>query len=201
MPKIPDPKSKDPDEARREFLRTSVASAVTLGLGSVLSPACGWVRGGEKQERLAELAVLTTDEAAVYDAWCDQLAPGAAEAGVARYLDAQLSVPPAEAFLFLRLFVNPPFEAFYRQGIAGIEQEVQERFGGGSSFVALDETQQRQVIDVAVADQTVAWKSPPPSFFYFVSRADAVDVAFGTRAGFRRLNVPYLAHIRPPAPW
>jgi hypothetical protein len=45
------------------------------------------------------------------------------------------------------------------------------------------------------------WHDPPPPFFYFVSRADAVDVVYGTLEGFRRLRVPYLAHIRPTEPW
>jgi hypothetical protein len=203
MPKTPDPLSlQKPGATRREFVRSSVAVAVALGLWPVPSPA-GEVlhRAGSKPRPPTELGVLTADEAAVYAAWCDQLAPGAAEAGVSRYLDAQLAAPRDEAFLFLRMLANPPFEEFYRQGIAGIEQETRARFGGGVSYAALDDSQQRSLIHAAAADTTLVWKTPPPSFFFFVSRADAVDVAYGTEAGFRRLGVPYIAHIRPPAPW
>ena len=96
---------------------------------------------------------------------------------------------------------QPTFEEFYRQSIAGIEQETRRRFGGAASYPELDDARQREVIDAAAADETLVWTTPPPSFFYFVSRADAVDVAYGTEAGFRRLRVPYIAHIRPPDPW
>ena len=202
-PKAPDSLSSpaDTDEIRREFLRNSLATAVALGLGPALSLA-GTVAGtDDKLAGPSALQVLTADEAAIYDAWCEQLAPGAGQAGVSRYLDAQLAAPQTDAALLLRVLANPPFEAFYRQGIAGIEQEVREHFGGDATFLSLSDTQRREVIDAAAADATVAWKAPSPSFFYFVSRAAAVDVAFGTEAGFRRLGVPYLAHIRPPTPW
>lgn len=202
MSKVRETPPHDGETTRRDFVRDSLAAAIALGLWPVVSPAGEALnRQGRHPRPPAELAVLTADEAAIYDAWCDQLAPGAADAGVSRYLDAQLAAPRPEAFLLLRVLANPPFEDFYRQGIAGIEQESRSRFGRDASFVSLGEDQRRELIDAAFSDKTVAWTAPPPSFFYFVSRADAVDVAFGTEAGFKRLHVPYLAHIRPPTPW
>lgn len=203
MPRTPDPLSaQNRGATRREFVRSSVTAAVALGMWPVPSPAGEALsRAGRKPRPPSELSVLTADEAAVYDAWCDQLAPGAAESGVSRYLDAQLAAPRDEAFLFLRVLANPPFEDFYRHGIAGIEQETRARFGGDASYAALEGSQQRTLIDAAATDGTLVWKTPPPSFFFFVSRADAVDVAYGTEAAFRRLGVPYIAHIRPPEPW
>jgi hypothetical protein len=191
-----------PGATRREFVRGSAAAVVAVGLWLV--PGCaGEVlgRAGKKSLPTAGLRVLTADEAAVYAAWCDQLAPGAAAAGVSRYLDAQLAAPRDDAFLFLRVLANPPFEDFYRHGIAGIEQETRARFGGGASYATLAEAQQRELIDAVAAEKTVAWKSPSPGFFFFVSRGDAIDVTYGTEAGFQRLGVPYIAHIRPPTPW
>jgi hypothetical protein len=203
MPKVPDRlPAPDPVTTRREFVCNSMAKALALGLWPVLSPAGAALnRGGKKPGRSSELRVLTTNEATVYDAWCDQLAPGAAQAGASRYLDAQLAATREQAFLFLRVLADPPFEDFYRQGFAGIEQESRARFGDEASYANLADAQRREVIDAAAADTTVAWASPSPSFFFFVSRGDAVDVAYGTEAGFRNLHVPYLAHIRPPAPW
>lgn len=184
--------------SRREFVRT-MAHAVALGLWP-LSTAAGTLGGGSAAVS-AELRVLTGDEAAIYDVWCDELAPGAAQQGAARYLDAQLAAAREDSLLLLRVLANPPFEEFYRQGITAIGQEARARFGDDASFVALAGDQRREIVEAAAADQTVAWQNPPPSFFYFVSRADAVDVAYGTEEGFRRLRVPYLPHIRPPAPW
>jgi hypothetical protein len=202
MPKAPDPPSERvPVTTRREFVYDSMATAVALGLWPVLSSSEAMRRDGKRSGPATPLSVLTADEATVYDAWCDQLAPGAAQAGASRYLDAQLAATRDEALLFLRVLANPPFEDFYRQGIAGIEQESRARYGDDASYASLGVTQRREIIDAAAADSTVAWKNPPPSFFFFVSRGDAVDVAYGTEAGFRSLHVPYLPHIRPPAPW
>ena len=46
-----------------------------------------------------------------------------------------------------------------------------------------------------------AWSGPAAGLVYFVLRSDAVDVVYGTPAGFERLGVPYMAHILPPAGW
>jgi len=201
MRKTSDPPSpQSPGATRREFVCSSVAAAVALGLWPVSSPA-GEVpkRAGVKPS--TGLRVLTVREAAVYDAWCDQLAPGAAQAGVSDYIDAQLAAPRDEAFLFLRLLANPPYDEFYRLGIAGIEQETRARFGVDASYTELDHSRQRELIEATAADMTRVWKAPAPSFFFFVSRADAVDLVYGTEAGFRRLGLSYVAHIRPPSPW
>ena len=32
-------------------------------------------------------------------------------------------------------------------------------------------------------------------------RPDAIDVVYGTKAGFEQLGVPYMAHIEPPSRW
>jgi len=202
MPKAPDPLSvRNPVTTRREFVCDAMAKAVALGLWPVLSASEALSYEAQRSGPPINLKMLTADEATVYDAWCDQLAPGAAQAGASRYLDAQLAATREQAFLFLRVLANPPFEDFYRQGIAGIEQESRARYGDDASYASLGVAQRREIIDAAAADSTVAWKSPPPSFFFFVSRGDAVDVAYGTEAGFRSLHVPYLAHIRPPVPW
>jgi hypothetical protein len=181
---------------RREFVLGSVSGALVLGLGGALSPAGRACAEGPPPTRLR---VLGRDEAALYDAWCDVLAPGAAAAGVSRYLDRQLAAPPPDTLLLLRVLANPPLDAFYRGGIAGIERESAARFG--ESFLALSDPQRRVVVDAAATTSTAAWKDPEPNFFYFVSRADAVDVVWGTLRGFRELKVPYLAHIRPREPW
>lgn len=181
---------------RREFVLGSVSSALALGLSGALSPAGRARAEGAPPVRLR---VFSPDEAALYDAWCDVLAPGAAAAGVSRYLDKQLAAPNPDTLLLLRVLANPPLDAFYRGGIAGIDRESAERFG--KPFVALAEPERRAVVDAAASASTAVWKEPEPGFFYFISRADAVDVVWGTLRGFRELCVPYLAHIRPREPW
>ena len=174
----------------------SVGSALALGLGSGLSLAGRALAQGPPPP---ELRVLGADEASLYGAWCDVLAPGAAEAGVARFVDDQLARPHPDSLLLLRVLGNPPFDAFYRGGIAGVDDESETRFR--RRFISLTDAEQRVIVDAAASGSTLAWQEPDPGFFYFISRADAVDVVWGTEQGFRKLSVPYLAHIRPREPW
>jgi Gluconate 2-dehydrogenase subunit 3 len=143
--------------------------------------------------------VFSEAQAATYGAWCDVLAIGAARAGVALFVDKYLAEPFPESLLLIRYLQNPPFTDFYLDGIAGIDQESEVRFS--SSFLSLDQTQKETVVDAAVNSSTLAWTTPNPNFFYFISRSDAVDVVYGTVAGFRDLRIPYLPHIRPRRPW
>lgn len=173
-----------------------MSSALVLGMGGALSPAG---RARAEGAPPGHLSVLSRDEAVLYDAWCDVLVPGAAEAGVSRYLDTQLAAPHPDTLLLLRVLANPPLDGFYRAGIAGVDRESKARFG--KPYVALTEAQRHTVVDAAAKGATTTWKEPDPDFFYFISRADAVDVVWGTMRGFRRLDVPYLAHIPPSEPW
>ena len=51
------------------------------------------------------------------------IVPGADEAGLAHYLDQQLSVTAAESFLMLRyLDVPPPYADFYRPALASVDR-------------------------------------------------------------------------------
>jgi hypothetical protein len=45
------------------------------------------------------------------------------------------------------------------------------------------------------------WKGPPGGFVYFLLRSDAVDVVYGTVAGYKSLDIPYMAHIEPKRSW
>ncbi len=53
--------------------------------------------------------------------------PGARAAGVAHFVDQQLSVPPGEALLEARILnVKPPFANFYRAAIRAIDGGAQK---------------------------------------------------------------------------
>lgn len=45
------------------------------------------------------------------------------------------------------------------------------------------------------------WSGPPAPLVYFVLRSDALDVVYGTEAGFALLDVPYMPHIPPERRW
>ena len=181
---------------RRDFL---VRAGYGVAAWSALRQASPLAALAMKRPDDGPLRVLTEHQARVYDAWCDVLALGAAEAQVARFLDKHLGRSFHDTLLMAKYLLNAPLGEFYLAGIAGIEQESGARHS--RSFVELTAGQKKTVVDAAAKGSTVAWTDPPPPFFYFLSRSDAVDVVYGTLRGFRRLKVPYQAHIRPPRPW
>ena len=68
-----------------------------------------------------------------------------------------------------------------------------------------------EVVNVDVSVETLrtrlrqgkieSWHGPAQSFVYATLRNDAVDVVYGTVAGFARLGVPYMPHILPERSW
>lgn len=132
---------------------------------------------GRPPDSNTELRFFSAGEAELLDALGDALVPGARSAGLSRYIDRYVSVPPASSLLTLRyLDVAPPYGEFYRSALRRIG--VHHDIGG-----ALRRLAEREPI------------------FHFALRSDAVDVTYGTMAGFEDLGVPYLPHIAPRVPW
>lgn len=189
-------KIEDEPSSRREFLadlRSGIISLAVLGFTSPASQAANKGRHPKK------LQVFSKSEAETYAAWGDILATGAAKSGVALFVDKYLAEPYPDSLLLLRYLQNPPYTDFYTGGIAGINQESQARFS--CQFLELQAEQRKTIVNAAATSTTISWTTPNPNFFYFVSRSDAVDVVYGTVKGFHKLNIPYLSHIRPSAPW
>src|SRR6201996_9186459 len=78
---------------------------------------------GEARARAVPFRLLNADEAETIEALGETLLPGAREAGVAHFIDQQVSVTPGEALLEARIVnVKPPFIDFYRAAIGGIDK-------------------------------------------------------------------------------
>lgn len=123
------------------------------------------------------LRFFTVDEAEQLDSLGDSLVPGSRSAGLSRFIDKYVSVAPANSLLTLRyLDIAPPYGEFYRKSLRllGTYRDVDE------ALRRLSETE---------------------PLFYFALRSDAIDVTYGTMAGFGMLGVPYLPHIAPRVPW
>jgi hypothetical protein len=181
---------------RRLVLKGAALGALAYTIGGteiLLSP----------REALAQevpLKVLTTEERAALEALGDTLLPGAREAGLAHYVDQQLSVPASEALLVARAVgVMPPYANFYRAGLAGLDAASQKAHG--AKFAALAQDKRNAFVEELRQKVPDGWSGPPSPFFYFVSRADAVDVFYGTVEGFERLGIPYMPHIAPLKRW
>jgi hypothetical protein len=68
-------------------------------------------------------------------------------------------------------------------------------------MAALSPEQSAELVRKMSGGSVSGWQGPPAPFFYFVMRSDAVDVTYGTEAGFAALDVPYMPHIAPPSRW
>jgi len=181
---------------RRLVLKGAALGAFSFTVGGaevLLSPREAHAQG-------VPLKVLTPDERAALGALGDTLLPGAKDAGLAHYVDQQLSVPPNEALLMARAVgVMPPYANFYRAGLAGLDAAGQKVHG--AKFAALPLEKRNEFVEQFRQKIPDGWSGPPSPFFYFVSRADAVDVFYGTVEGFERLGIPYMPHIAPLKRW
>src|ERR1700737_5575616 len=91
---------------RRSFMKGAAVSALAFTVGGVEV----LLTAREARAQNVPFKVLTSDESAALEALGDTLLPGAKDAGIAHYVDQQLSVPLAECLLVLRTMdVAPPY--------------------------------------------------------------------------------------------
>lgn len=189
-----------------EHARNTVLSRRNVLIGSGLLIAV--VIGGRKvlmspheaREIGVGTTVLTLQEAQLLGHLGDTLVPGARAAGIVPFVDSQLAGDPNDSLLIARYFgVVPPYETFYRTGLQALEELAQAEFN--ASFVDLPVDRSRELALQLLNGGSNAWQGPPAPLFYLCVRSDAVDVVFGTPAGFETLGIPYREHIMPPRKW
>jgi Gluconate 2-dehydrogenase subunit 3 len=185
--------------SRREFMAAGAAGGIgllTFSVGGVerqLSAA---------QARKANLPyrTLTAAEVRLVDALGETLLPGSATAGMSHYIDQQLSGPQAASMLMIKyLGVSGSFTDFYRESLRAVASATRSQLGKPLNELAA--SQRHEWVAMMSAGRVSGWHGPPPGLVYFVLRSDAVDVVYGTQAGFESLAVPYMAHIPPPTRW
>jgi gluconate 2-dehydrogenase subunit 3-like protein len=181
---------------RRVFLKGASMGMLAFTVGGadlLMTP-------GEARARAVPFRMLNAEEAETLEALGETLLPGARAAGVAHFIDHQVSVTPGEALLEARIVnVKPPFINFYRAAISGVDKASTAR--GGQRFAALSPAEQHAFIDHLRQNKIDGWQGPPAGLVYFLLRSDAVDVVYGTMEGYESLGVPYLAHIAPDRRW
>ena len=128
------------------------------------------------------------------------MVPSARTAGVVQYVDKQLATTPGESLLMLKyLDVPPPFVNFYKAGLQSAAEAALQSYN--KSWEALSTKESTDLLDRISNDKVQDWQGPPGSFFFFVLRADACDVVYGTEEGFADIGMPYRAHISPVQNW
>jgi hypothetical protein len=181
---------------RRVFLKAAGMGmlAFTVGGASVL------MTPGQARAQNVPFRLLKAREAETIEAMGEALVPGAQRAGVAHFVDQQVSVTPGEALLEARqLNVKPPFINFYRAAIGAVDKAAEAR--SGRRFAALAAAEQHDFVDAMRQNKIDGWQGPAGGFVYLVMRSDAVDVVYGTMEGYEALGVPYMPHIAPDRRW
>lgn len=181
---------------RRDFMRGAVigALAFTVGGAQVLLTA------REARAQGVPFRFLNANEAETLEALGETLLPGARAAGIAHFIDQQLSVPPEEALLEARILnIKPPYANFYRAAIGAIDKASEAR--SSVRFARLNTIEQHEFVDLMRQNKLDGWQGPPGPFVYLVTRSDAVDVVYGTMEGYESLGIPYMPHIAPEKRW
>lgn len=181
---------------RRAFMKGAGLGALGFTVGGaqvLMTPAQARAEG-------VPLRTLKPDEAETVEAVGEALVPDARQAGIANFIDQQISGPAEEALLEARILnVKPPFANFYRAAIGAINGASDKR--AGKRFAELDPAAQHEFIEQMRQNKLDGWKGPAGPFVYLILRSDAVDVVYGTMAGYEALNIPYMAHIAPTKKW
>ena len=164
--------------SRRDFLKQSTLFAFAVTQAPTLPATAARAR--------TPYRVFNPSQVRVLEGLGEALVPGSKKAGLAHFIDIQLSSPPADSLLMIKyLGVNPPYTAFYQSGLEAAARHP--------DVPAL--------LQAMAKDAIPGWTGPPAPLFYFVLRNDAVDVVYGTIKGYESLGVPYMAHIPPPPGW
>ena len=181
---------------RRDFMRGAAIGALAFTVGGakvLLTPHAAHAQG-------VPFRVLKAGEAETIESLGETLVPGARAAGIAHFIDHQVSVPAEEALLEARILnIRPPYINFYRAAVAAVDRASQAQ--SGRRFAALAANEQHAFVNLMRQNKIEGWQGPPGGFIYFVLRSDAVDVVYGTMEGYESLGIPYMAHIAPLKRW
>jgi len=183
---------------RRRMLKTAMIGAMSFKLGG-----CDVTTTPREAKSLgADLQSLSTNEARTLDRLGEVLLPGAQEAGFSHFIDAQISNAPGDFLSMLRYMDwPPPYKSFYTDGLAALDSLSHERHR--DSFAEISANNATELVRAISAGNPSGWvdQAPPPPLFYFITRSDAVDIVYGTKEGFDRLDIAYLGHIDPVESW
>lgn len=184
------------EQDRRRFLRSSAIALSAAAGGDLLCLHPSAAYAADLPHR-----VLSATQAGTLQALAEAIVPGARQVGISHYIDMQLAAAPQDSLLMLKYLgvAAQDFTDFYRSGLDSAARLARSRFG--RPWPSLDTSESANLLADIAGDTAGDWRGPPASFFFFVVRSDACDVLYGTRAGFDRLEIPYMAHIAPEQDW
>jgi len=182
---------------RRDLMKGAGIGALAFTVGGVEV----WLTPRDARAQNVPFRLLKAKEAETIEALGETLVPGARAAGIAHFIDQQLSVPPDQALLEARILnLRPPYANFYHAVIYEVDA-VSAALNDGRSFAQLDPAEQHDFVDIIRQNKLQNWRGPSGSFVYLILRSDAVDVVYGTMEGYEALGIPYMPHIPPKVRW
>ena len=128
---------------RRGFMKGAAigALAFTVGGAEVMLTA------RQARAQSVPFKLLQAREAELIEAVGETLVPGARQAGIAHFIDQQLSVPPEDALLEARIVnIRPPYANFYRAAIGAIDGASARIHG--RRFASLASPDQREFVNL-----------------------------------------------------
>ena len=181
---------------RRAFVQGATLGALAFTIGGaevLLTPGAARAQG-------VPFRLLKADEGETIEALGETLVPGAQRAGIAHFIDQQISIPAEEALLEARIMsIRPPYANFYRGAVGAVDRASEAMHG--RKFAALSTSEQRDFVNLMRQNKIDNWQGPPGGLVYFLLRSDAVDVVYGTVEGYQSLGIPYMPHIAPEKRW
>jgi Gluconate 2-dehydrogenase subunit 3 len=182
---------------RRDFIKGAATGALAFTVGGVEV----LLTAREARAQNVPFRLLKVNEAETIEALGETLVPGARAAGVAHFIDQQLSVPPVSSLLEARILnVRPPYANFYRAAIGAVDT-ASKALNNGRTFTELSPSEQHDFVDAMRQNKVESWQGPSGSLAYMLLRSDAVDVVYGTVEGYEALGIPYMPHIAPDKRW
>ena len=170
---------------RRQCVQTALLGTFSIGNQWVLATPM------EAKSRKFVPTVLKSEQILVLERLAETLVPGSIDAGIAAYIDNQLSRGSESLLMAKYLNVTPLQQTdFYTNAI-------------NNTAIALKKSKStmQALIEKMFNDSVEGWQGAPASFFLFLLRADGLDVTYGTEAGADLLDIPYSPHISPESPW
>jgi hypothetical protein len=185
------------DIARRALIKGAGLSALAFSVGGaevLLTPR-------QAHAQNIPFRTLTAEQVETLEAMGETLVPGAKQAGIANFVDQQLSIPHGEALLEARILnVRPPYANFYRAALGAVDKASQAK-NSDKKFAQLGADERTAFVDLMRQNKIDGWQGPPGPFIYLLLRSDAVDVVYGTVEGYAKLGIPYMPHIAPEKRW
>ena len=172
---------------RRAFMKGAGLGALAFTVGGaeiLLTP-------GEARARNVPFRLLTANEAETLEALGETLVPGARRAGIAHFVDQQISMPAEEALLEARILnVRPPYANFYRAAIGADRTRPASLTMAAGALRSSAAPEQRDFVGRCGRTRSTAGRARPAASSISCCASDAVDVVYGTVDGYAGARHP-----------